>query len=181
MRQQISAKEKELRELQLLLEENAGKRAATAAQLLEAEGAAGLGVPNAGAASPAASRRRRSRDALARPNLNAHGGASSSTSLVSVPSSALEVVPVVRRLPRVLLGASMPHFLGSAAVLQLITELHERICSFADVRLVVTEEVTKVQGSESIIDEVLHASLDPKRIKEGACETAVFSLSLIHI
>ena len=113
-------------------------------------------------------------DADEPPSNRAPGGTGSCP---SAASHGFSTEQRARRLPRVLLGASMPHFLGAASVLRLIATLHARVCTFADVRIVLMEDATKVSGADALLEEVQRTSRTSKRLSDGAQETSVFSKS----
>ena len=81
------------------------------------------------------------------------------------------------RNPRVLLGVCMPHFLGREAVAKLVHSVHEKICAFADVRIVCTREVTRCEGMDSLMDEVKAVSKRGRRLSDGATETTCYTIS----
>jgi hypothetical protein len=111
----------------------------------------------------------------------AFGVASASTDAPEPPEAPAP------RWGRVLLGACMPHGLpgGAQAILRQVLALFMRISAFAEVRIVITKELTKVDGAERLDDEVQNAARRTQRASldgspaeaSGVAAARVFSYS----
>ena len=78
-------------------------------------------------------------------------GSSGHTNAAVASTIADALVPRQAMRPaRVLLGACMPNFLSPNSVVELIVDIHEQICAFADVRIVVTRDFTKGENAHTL-------------------------------
>ena len=114
-----------------------------------------------------------------------HAGSPSSAGPRSAPAAAAAASAAasssadVPRPARVLLGVCMPHFVGPAVVRRLVLDVHEKLCSFADVRIVCMNEAKRAEGFDAMLEEVKALSRSRRRRQqlEGGAETKCFSIT----
>ena len=79
------------------------------------------------------------------------------------------------RRARVVLGVCLPRFIAASVVMRHVVALHERVCTFADVVVVCSEDViADVEAAEAFERALLSASLKAK----AACESAELTVFL---
>ena len=102
---------------------------------------------------------------------------SSAVPRIGRPAAASSSSADVPRPPRVLLGVCLPHFVGPALVHRLVLDVHEKLCAFADVRIVCMNEAKRAQGFDEMLEEVKAHSRSRQRKQqlEGSAETTCFS------
>ena len=165
------------REREAKLEELAAKERALPYQQPSSRSPSAPAASRASAEARSGASRRSSEAAAASTGAGAAGAAGASTS----------VDATTHRSARILLGACMPAFLSARTVLHQVNALYENLCMFADVRLIVMNELVSANDALGycIHDKVEMAArrnrgrlgLDSGASTEALPDAKVFSLS----